>query len=143
MPKNSLLKGFSFSMGGDADTDLLLLELSRLWTLSPPFRLMGDIISILIGALKNAKKNAMSILPGFISKCVMTRRWYSRVWRTNWLELVIELGHVGQYWQSVRRVTWPTCATCHVANIQQWRDSKSLFGSLECKLAVSGIIRLF
>ena len=75
LPKNSLRNGFSFSMGGEAETDLLLLMFIRLWT--PPLLVGRTVRSSLDSTTQWAMKGIRShhVTPP-VSHCGVTwRTW--------------------------------------------------------------------
>ena len=110
-------------MGGDADTDLLLLMLMRLWTppLTAPLRLnINDINHHLHPELRDDVPGPVLLLAGGGDAGV----------RGVGLEAVIELGDVRQDGQAVG------AATGHVRHVQQGGDPQAGLGSLESEMAV-------
>ena len=110
-------------MGGDADTDLLLLMLMRLWTppLTAPLRLnINDINHHFHHVLSHDVPGPVLLLAGGGDAGV----------GGVCLEAVIELGDVGQDGQAVR------AAPGHVGHVQQGGDPQADLGSVESQLAV-------
>ena len=108
-------------MGGEADTDLVLLMLIRLWTppLTAPLLLNININHLLL-SLPHHQPGPVLLLAGGGDAGV----------RGVCLKGVVELGDVGQYGETVR------AAAGHVRHVQEGGDAQPHLGCEESELAV-------